>query len=156
MERFPHENAARQDRQIILFKGGRAIPPYGAAPPPALRRSRRRTAFPTRLYRLVFQEHALFCVPAVKVFGQIGLDAAFRRVDLQSHEDGERLGVHTAFVPLFVLFVLVVGDDAQPQRRVADLPYAGGKGALYSFGARFPIVRVGDQRFRRRDLEYRQ
>ena len=57
-----------------------------------------------------------------EIFGQIGLDAALRRVDLKPGENSESFGAFAAFLPVCVGTVLIVGDDAEAQRRVADLP----------------------------------
>ena len=102
----------------------------------------------------VAQEQAFLRRLKDEIFGQIRLDAALCRVDLKPCENSEGFGAFAALLPVCVGAVLVVGDDAEAQRRVADLPHAGGKGAFHRLRPRFPVAGVGNQRIGGGDLQY--
>ena len=106
--------------------------------------------------RFIFEKVAALDGFMGQVFIQIRADTALGRVDLQPSEDGQRLCLLPAALPLLGVGVFVVGNDAAVQRGVADLADAGGEGAADGFKPGLPVIGAADLGLSRGDHQQRQ
>jgi len=102
---------------------------------------------------LVFEIPASPCGLAVKIRRQIGLNAAFCRVDLKPRQNRKRFGFLSALFLDVGICIFVISENTAVKSGIGDLPNTRGKSAFDCLKPSVQVICIPQLRFGSRNTE---